>query len=179
MRQRFTSITSADCRVWWRVDLSVNEWWLYDEIWPFIITSPTYTRPGSMHPVYTGTTPATHGSHQQWMVYVKKWWQVHCIGAGWWCPSVSNVWRTAGNGSISSRNLLTTTITDELAFADKQAILKWWCGDSRIWWETSLPLVMLGDAYCLIVRNGRSFMPSNLLHMRRYQIWFKISIGKK
>ena len=70
---------------------------------------PTYTGPGHAS-VYTGATPATHG----------------VIGNNWYVPSlkkmiycaedslVSNVGGTPDNGKISPRNMLTTTITDEL-----------------------------------------------------------------
>lgn len=73
---------------------------------------PTYTGPGHAS-VYTGTTPATHG------IIANDWYNrqlgrlINCVGDS----TVTNVGGTAENGNISPRNMLTTTITDELRFS--------------------------------------------------------------
>lgn len=73
---------------------------------------PTFTGPGHAS-VYTGTTPATHG-------IIANNWYVKQLGRAIYCAedsTVTNVAGTPGNGQISPRNMLTTTITDELRFA--------------------------------------------------------------
>jgi predicted AlkP superfamily pyrophosphatase or phosphodiesterase len=70
---------------------------------------PTYTGPGHAS-VYTGTTPATHG-------IIANNWYVRSLGRMIYCAEDSTVTHVGGtpeNGKISPRNMLTTTITDEL-----------------------------------------------------------------
>lgn len=70
---------------------------------------PTYTGPGHAS-VYTGTTPATHG-------IIANNWYVRSLGKMIYCAedsTVTNVGGTLENGNISPRNMLSTTITDEL-----------------------------------------------------------------
>ncbi|MEQ8715677.1 MAG: alkaline phosphatase family protein [Cyclobacteriaceae bacterium] len=70
---------------------------------------PTYTGPGHAS-VYTGTTPRTHG------IISNSWYSrelkgmMYCAGDS----AVTAVGGTEKNGKISARNLLSTTITDEL-----------------------------------------------------------------
>ncbi|MFC4871229.1 alkaline phosphatase PafA [Negadavirga shengliensis] len=73
---------------------------------------PTYTGPGHAS-VYTGTTPASHG-------IVANDWYVRKLGKTVYCAEDSTVTAVGGrerSGKISPRNMLTTTITDELKFA--------------------------------------------------------------
>lgn len=70
---------------------------------------PTYTGPGHAS-VYTGTTPSTHG-------IIGNNWYVRSMSKMIYCAedsTVTNVGGTPENGKISPRNMLTTTITDEL-----------------------------------------------------------------
>ncbi|GAB3658110.1 alkaline phosphatase family protein [Echinicola sediminis] len=70
---------------------------------------PTFTGPGHSS-VYTGTTPATHG-------IIGNSWYVRQLDKTLYCAgdsTVTGVGGTANKGEISPRNLLTTTITDEL-----------------------------------------------------------------
>jgi arylsulfatase A-like enzyme len=74
---------------------------------------PTYTAPGHAS-IYTGTTPATHG-------IVGNEWFNRSLGKDMYCTDDAAV-KTIGNGSLeegamSPKNLLTTTITDELRMA--------------------------------------------------------------
>jgi predicted AlkP superfamily pyrophosphatase or phosphodiesterase len=70
---------------------------------------PTYTGPGHAS-VYTGTTPRTHG------IISNSWYNrelkgmMYCAGDS----TVTAVGGTEKHGKISAKNLLTTTITDEL-----------------------------------------------------------------
>ena len=71
---------------------------------------PTYTAPGHAS-IYTGTTPSTHG-------IVGNDWFNRSIGKSMYCTDDASV-KTIGNGTaeegaMSPKNLLTTTITDEL-----------------------------------------------------------------
>ena len=71
---------------------------------------PTYTGPGHAS-IYTGTTPATHG-------IVGNDWFSRSLGKDIYCTDDAVV-KTIGNGTIeegkmSPKNLLSTTITDEL-----------------------------------------------------------------
>lgn len=71
---------------------------------------PTYTAPGHAS-IYTGTTPAVHG-------IVGNEWFSRQLGKERYCTDDDSV-QTLGNGSkeegkMSPRNLLSTTITDEL-----------------------------------------------------------------
>jgi predicted AlkP superfamily pyrophosphatase or phosphodiesterase len=74
---------------------------------------PTYTAPGHAS-IYTGTTPALHG-------IVGNEWFSRKLGKDRYCTDDSSV-QTLGNGdknegAMSPKNLLATTITDELRLA--------------------------------------------------------------
>ena len=74
---------------------------------------PTYTAPGHAS-IYTGTTPSTHG-------IVGNDWFNKATGKDMYCTDDTNV-NTLGDGSdkegaMSPKNLLSTTITDELRMA--------------------------------------------------------------
>jgi predicted AlkP superfamily pyrophosphatase or phosphodiesterase len=74
---------------------------------------PTYTGPGHAS-IYTGTTPATHG-------IVGNEWFSRKSGKDMYCTDDAAV-KTVGDGAkaegeMSPRNLLSTTITDELRLA--------------------------------------------------------------
>ncbi len=74
---------------------------------------PTYTGPGHAS-IYTGTTPATHG-------IVGNEWFSRKSGKDMYCTDDATV-KTVGDGTkaegeMSPRNLLSTTITDELRLA--------------------------------------------------------------
>lgn len=101
---------------------------------------PTFTGPGHSS-VYTGTTPATHGIiANSW--YVRKLNNsIYCAGDS----TVTGVGGTANKGEISPRNLLTTTITDELRLSSN--------GRSKVVGVAikdrgaALPAGHMGDAY--------------------------------
>lgn len=101
---------------------------------------PTYTGPGHAS-VYTGTTPATHG-------IIANNWYVKQLGRAIYCAedsTVSNVAGSPANGEISPRNMLTTTITDELRFAtNKRSKVVGLAIKDR---GASLPAGHTGDAY--------------------------------
>lgn len=113
---------------------------------------PTYTGPGHAS-VYTGTTPATHG-------IIGNNWYVRSLNKSIYCAedsTVTNVGGTPSNGQISPRNLLTTTITDELRFAtNKRSKVVGLAIKDR---GASLPAGHLGDAYWYDSENG-DFMTS-------------------
>lgn len=117
---------------------------------------PTYTGPGHAS-VYTGTTPATHG-------IISNSWYVKSTGKSIYCAgdsTVTNVGGTPGNGQISPRNLLTTTITDELRFSsNKRSKVVGVAIKDR---GASLPAGHLGDAYWFDSENGE-FMTSSYYH---------------
>jgi predicted AlkP superfamily pyrophosphatase or phosphodiesterase len=74
---------------------------------------PTYTAPGHAS-IYTGTTPATHG-------IVGNEWFSRTAGKEVYCTDDNSV-KTIGDGTVdegemSPKNLLSTTITDELRMA--------------------------------------------------------------
>jgi predicted AlkP superfamily pyrophosphatase or phosphodiesterase len=74
---------------------------------------PTYTAPGHAS-IYTGTTPATHG-------IVGNEWFSRSTGKEIYCTDDNSV-KTIGDGTqeegeMSPKNLLSTTITDELRMA--------------------------------------------------------------
>lgn len=74
---------------------------------------PTYTGPGHAS-VYTGTTPSTHG-------IVGNEWFSRSLGKEMYCTDDASV-KTVGDGTakegeMSPKNLLSTTITDELRLA--------------------------------------------------------------
>lgn len=101
---------------------------------------PTYTGPGHAS-VYTGATPATHGIiGNDW--YVRQLNQtIYCAGDS----TVTAVGGSAGSGKISPRNMLTTTITDELRFAsNKRSKVVGIAIKDR---GAALPAGHLGDAY--------------------------------
>ncbi|HLG33240.1 MAG TPA: alkaline phosphatase PafA [Bacteroidia bacterium] len=72
---------------------------------------PTYTGPGHAS-VYTGTTPSIHG-------IVSNEWFEHSAGKTIYCVSDSTVTGVGGKSKMSPRNILTTTITDELRISSK------------------------------------------------------------
>ncbi|MFV8467174.1 alkaline phosphatase PafA [Flavobacterium sp. LB1P62] len=74
---------------------------------------PTYTAPGHAS-IYTGTTPSTHG-------IVGNEWFSRSLGKEMYCTDDASV-KTIGDGTVkegemSPKNLLSTTITDELKLA--------------------------------------------------------------
>jgi len=113
---------------------------------------PTFTGPGHAS-VYTGTTPATHG-------IIGNNWYIPSLNKSIYCAedtTVTNVGGTPSNGQISPRNLLTTTITDELRFAtNKRSKVVGLAIKDR---GASLPAGHLGDAYWYDSQNG-DFMTS-------------------
>ncbi|MBK0369849.1 alkaline phosphatase PafA [Flavobacterium agrisoli] len=74
---------------------------------------PTYTAPGHAS-IYTGTTPATHG-------IVGNEWFSRKLGKDMYCTDDAAVTTigdgTAEEGAMSPKNLLSTTITDEVRMA--------------------------------------------------------------
>lgn len=113
---------------------------------------PTYTGPGHAS-VYTGTTPATHG-------IIANDWYVRKLGRTIYCAedsTVSAVGGSASAGQISPRNMLTTTITDELQFAtNKRSKVVGIAIKDR---GAALPAGHLGDAYWYDGKTGE-FMNS-------------------
>jgi predicted AlkP superfamily pyrophosphatase or phosphodiesterase len=77
---------------------------------------PTYTAPGHAC-IYTGTTPSYNGiiSNEWYDMNQKK--TVYCVGD----TTVKPVGTTSISGKMSPRNLLTTTVTDELRLATNMA----------------------------------------------------------
>lgn len=74
--------------------------------------TPTYTGPGHAS-IYTGTTPATHG-------IVGNNWFDRSTGKDMYCTedkSVQGVGSSSAEGKMSPKNLLATTITDQLRLA--------------------------------------------------------------
>ncbi|OOG78642.1 alkaline phosphatase PafA [Algoriphagus sp. A40] len=118
--------------------------------------APTVTGPGHAS-VYTGTTPATHG------IISNDWYSrklngfIYCAGDS----TVTNVGGTPENGNISPRNLLTTTVTDELRFATgKRSKVVGVAIKDR---GAALPAGHTGDAYWYDDVNG-DFMTSTYYH---------------
>lgn len=113
---------------------------------------PTYTGPGHAS-VYTGTTPATHG-------IIGNDWYVRKLDRSIYCAGDSTVTAVGGtdeNGNISPRNMLTTTITDELRFAsNKRSKVVGVAIKDR---GAALPAGHLGDAYWYDAGTGE-FMTS-------------------
>jgi predicted AlkP superfamily pyrophosphatase or phosphodiesterase len=74
---------------------------------------PTFTAPGHAS-IYTGTTPATHG-------IIGNDWYVRSTGKNMYCTDDASVKTlvegTEKEGAMSPKNLLSTTITDELRMA--------------------------------------------------------------
>ncbi|GAB2482449.1 alkaline phosphatase PafA [Algoriphagus taiwanensis] len=117
---------------------------------------PTYTGPGHAS-VYTGTTPATHG-------IIANNWYVRQLNRAIYCAedsTVTNVGGTPGNGNISPRNLLSTTISDELRFstAKRSKVVGIAIKDRG----ASLPAGHTGDAYWYDSDNGE-WMTSTYYH---------------
>ncbi len=113
---------------------------------------PTYTGPGHAS-VYTGTTPATHG-------IIGNDWYVRKLNGSVYCAedsTVTNVGGTVNSGQISPRNLLTTTITDELKMSNNQRSKV--VGVAIKDRGAALPAGHLGDAYWYDGDNGE-FMTS-------------------
>lgn len=113
---------------------------------------PTYTGPGHAS-VYTGTTPATHG-------IIGNNWYVRSLGRSIYCAedsTVTGVAGTASSGEISPKNLLSSTITDELMFATgKRSKVVGIAIKDR---GAALPAGHLGDAYWYDAKTGE-FMTS-------------------
>jgi predicted AlkP superfamily pyrophosphatase or phosphodiesterase len=114
--------------------------------------APTVTGPGHTS-VYTGTTPATHG-------IISNSWYDRKLNKYIYCAedsTVTNVGGTPENGNISPRNLLTTTVTDELRFSTgKRSKVVGIAIKDR---GASLPAGHTGDAYWYDDINGE-FMTS-------------------
>lgn len=113
---------------------------------------PTYTGPGHAS-VYTGTTPATHG-------IIGNDWYVRSLGRTIYCAGDSTVTAVGGSeatGKVSPRNMLTTTITDELRFAsNKRSKVVGIALKDR---GAAMPAGHLGDAYWYDATTGE-FMTS-------------------
>ncbi len=113
---------------------------------------PTYTGPGHSS-IYTGTTPANHG-------IIGNNWYVRELGKTIYCASDSTVTAVGGteeNGQISPRNLLTTTITDELRLStNKRSKVVGVAIKDR---GAALPAGHMGQAYWLDKETGE-FMTS-------------------
>ncbi len=114
--------------------------------------APTVTGPGHAS-VYTGTTPATHG------IIGNSWYSrnfnkyIYCAEDS----TVTNVGGSPENGNISPRNLLSTTVTDELRFSTgKRSKVVGVAIKDR---GASLPAGHTGDAYWYDDVNG-DFMTS-------------------
>jgi predicted AlkP superfamily pyrophosphatase or phosphodiesterase len=108
---------------------------------------PTYTGPGHAS-VYTGTTPATHG------VIANSWYHKQ-LGRSVYCAedtTATNVGGTPVNGKISPRNMLTTTISDEMRFST--AMRSKSVGIAIKDRGASLPAGHTGDAYWYDDVNG-------------------------
>lgn len=76
---------------------------------------PTYTGPGHAS-VYTGTTPAVHG-------IIGNNWYSRELGRSMYCAEDTSVTAVGSNsdyGQISPRNMLSTTIGDELKLSNNQ-----------------------------------------------------------
>ena len=131
---------------------------------------PTYTGPGHAS-VYTGTTPATHG-------IIGNDWYVKSLDQMIYCAedtTVSNVGGTSDNGFISPRNLLTTTITDELRIAtQKRSKVVGVAIKDR---GASLPAGHLGDAYWFDSKSGE-FMTSTYYY-EKLPTWVEDFNNKK
>lgn len=117
---------------------------------------PTYTGPGHAS-VYTGTTPATHG-------IISNSWYVRSLKGSLYCAEDSTVMAVGGSeasGKISPRNLLSTTITDELRYStNKRSKVVGVAIKDR---GASLPAGHLGDAYWYDSGTGE-FMTSTYYH---------------
>ncbi|ERM84741.1 alkaline phosphatase [Rhodonellum psychrophilum GCM71 = DSM 17998] len=114
---------------------------------------PTYTGPGHAS-VYTGATPSTHG-------IIGNNWYVPSLGRSIYCAEDSTVTAVGGsaeNGKISPRNMLSTTISDEMRFAsNKRSKVVGIAIKDR---GAALPAGHMGDAYWFDSKTG-NFMTSN------------------
>ncbi len=114
---------------------------------------PTYTGPGHAS-VYTGATPAMHG-------IIANSWYNRKFDRSIYCAEDSTVTAVGGtdkHGKISPRNLLTTTITDELRFStNKRSKVVGIAIKDR---GAALPAGHLGDAYWFDKYTGE-FMTSS------------------
>ena len=117
---------------------------------------PTYTGPGHAS-VYTGATPATHGIiGNNWYIRAKDD-DIYCAED----QTVTAVGGSESSGKISPRNLLSSTITDELRFATgKRSKVVGVAIKDR---GAALPAGHLGDAYWYDGKTG-GFMTSSYYH---------------
>ncbi|AFL83020.1 putative AP superfamily protein [Belliella baltica DSM 15883] len=131
---------------------------------------PTYTGPGHAS-VYTGATPATHG-------VIANNWFVRSLGRSIYCAEDSTVIAVGGsegNGQISPRNMLSTTISDELRFStNKRSKVVALAIKDR---GASLPAGHLGDAYWFDSKTG-NFMTSTYYY-NELPAWVKAFNNKK
>lgn len=114
---------------------------------------PTFTGPGHAS-IYTGTTPATHG-------IIANNWYVRSLDQLIYCVSDSLASHIGGseiNGRISPRNLITTTITDELRLSTNKRSKT--VGIALKDRGAVLPAGFLGDAYWYDATTG-DFMTSS------------------
>ena len=132
---------------------------------------PTYTGPGHAS-VYTGTTPATHG------IIANNWYSrelkrfVYCAED----TTVTGVGGTDSKGKISPRNMLTTTITDELKlFTNKQSKVIGMSIKDR---GAALPAGHMADAAYWYDSNTGEFMTSTF-YMDELPQWVKDFNDKK
>ncbi|MEX2336442.1 MAG: alkaline phosphatase PafA [Fulvivirga sp.] len=108
---------------------------------------PTYTGPGHAS-VYTGTTPGVHG-------IISNNWYDKVSGKSIYCASdetEQTVGSTSDNGQMSPRNLLTTTITDELRLSTQMRSKT--IGVSLKDRGAIFPAGHLGDAYWYDTKTG-------------------------
>jgi predicted AlkP superfamily pyrophosphatase or phosphodiesterase len=131
---------------------------------------PTYTGPGHAS-VYTGATPSTHG-------IISNNWYVRSLNRMIYCAedsTVNAVGGTASNGKISPRNMLSTTISDELRFStNKRSKTVAIAIKDR---GASLPAGHTGDAYWFDSNTGE-FMTSTYYYEELPQ-WVKSFNDKK
>jgi len=113
---------------------------------------PTYTGPGHAS-VYTGATPSMHG-------IIGNNWYVRNLNRMIYCAEDTTVNAVGGsetNGKISPRNMLSTTISDELRFAsNKRSKVVGIAIKDR---GAALPAGHTGDAYWYDSQTGQ-FMTS-------------------
>ncbi|WP_373497246.1 alkaline phosphatase PafA [Aquiflexum sp.] len=113
---------------------------------------PTFTGPGHAS-IYTGATPSTHG-------IISNNWFVRNLNRMIYCAEDSTVNAVGGsepNGKISPRNMLSTTISDELRFSsNKRSRTVAIAIKDR---GASLPAGHTGDAYWFDSNTG-DFMTS-------------------
>ena len=132
---------------------------------------PTYTGPGHAS-VYTGTTPATHG------VIANNWYSrelkrmVYCAED----TTVTGVGGTDRKGEISPKNMLTTTVTDELRLSSNKRSKV--IGMSIKDRGAALPAGHMGDAAYWYDPNTGEFM-SSTFYMEELPRWVKGFNNKK